>query len=83
MPDKQTWDIDSKGLCVNLNDYILARLTLRGELIYEARHGSAPEKDADGYTQLQLWEFINTFGTFMSIGYNVPCKPDVKLRKGT
>lgn len=62
---------------INLNEKIKFRLTERGKYIWYHQHDrlnekygktviqpSLPEIDADGYTELQLWQFIQLFGPY-------------------
>lgn len=72
----------------NLNDYVKVKLTPRGVDIYFHRyddtneyilsHGGKPLErrmpriDKDGFTEFQLWEFIQLYGNYIG-----PCNESV------
>jgi len=66
---------------INLNDKIKVKLTQHGQDIYYQQYSelnnfyhkeiSEPryaQKDSDGYSTFQLWNFINTFGSYIGMG---------------
>jgi len=71
---------------INLNDRIKVKLTVKGIKAYidhmnepneRAKIGRPiktkwllPSIDDEGYTQFQLWEFINIFGHYFYLGNN-------------
>lgn len=71
---------------INLNDKVKVKLTVAGIKAYidhmnepneRAKSGQPikskwllPSIDDEGYTQFQLWEFINIFGEYFYIGNN-------------
>lgn len=70
---------------INLNDYVKVRLTDLGRDIYYHRVDEVnsfygleickptyPKEDADGYTEFQLWKFIELYGKHIGMG-----KPNV------
>lgn len=65
---------------VNLNDTVKVRLTDLGKEIYYHRYDNLnqragkiickpkfPEEDAEGYTQFQLWDFIQLYGGYIGL----------------
>lgn len=65
---------------VNLNDTVKVRLTDLGKEIYYHRYDNLnqragkiickpkfPEEDAEGYTQFQLWDFIQLYGGYIGM----------------
>lgn len=74
-----------KGIRINLNEPIKVKLTDLGRDIYYHRFDkfnermgkeiikpSYPKVDENGYTEFQLWLFINIYGPYMDMG-----KPNV------
>ena len=39
------------------------------EVVIEPRY---PKVDADGFTEFQLWDLMNTYGPHLKVGCNVP-----------
>lgn len=72
---------NSNNICINLNEPIKVKLTQMGKDIYyhqfdslnkaigkEICKPSYPVEDEDGYTEFQLWYFMNLYGNFIDIG---------------
>ena len=56
-------------MVVNLNDPVRFKLTKMGCRLYNNEPDRYPlSVDANGYCEMQLWEFMHTFGKYMSIG---------------
>ena len=68
---------------INLNDMIKVKLTEFGKQVHTQRYASInlqigrilfsmeeamPKIDSEGYTQYQLWDFMNIFGPYMQLG---------------
>lgn len=70
----------------NLNDYIKVKLTEYGRMIYResfVSFGLQEPKinvDEDGYTRLQIWDFMYTFGDKMRMGFELPCETNVEIQ---
>ena len=68
---------------VNINDMIKVKLKVDGVKIYAERglkYGlpeRLPQIDQDGYTQFQMWDFIQLFGEHMSLGIILPFDSDI------
>lgn len=71
----------SNVIKINLNDMIKVKLTNFGKTIYRhqceeinAVTGSKickieyPTEDEDGYAEFQLWDFMQLYGRYMSMG---------------
>ena len=71
----------SNDIRINLNEPIKVKLTQLGKDIYYHRFDSLnraigedickpsyPVEDEDGYTEFQLWYFMNLYGNFIDIG---------------
>lgn len=67
---------------LNLNSFIKVKLTDHGKDIYYHQYDwlkdyiiaperNLPEVDADGYTEFQLWHFMNLYGEHLFNGYRV------------
>lgn len=71
----------------NLNGYICFKPTALGKVIFKAhwmpysRDGEGREitLDDEGWTQMQLWEFMNIFGPNFNCGMNIPVESNVLL----
>lgn len=77
---------DIKKWKVNLNEYIMVKLNDKGKDIYYhqydevneniKRHGGKPiipkmpKVDEEGYTRFQMWQFMNLYGEYMTIGFD-------------
>lgn len=77
----------------NLNHYVKVKLTDFGIQILKQRrddiNAMIKERggkgfgeyehifDAEGYTQFQAWDLMNTFGSYMSLGCKLPFELDV------
>lgn len=72
---------DSNNIRINLNEPIKVKLTQLGKDIYYHRFDSLnraigedickpsyPVEDEDGYTEFQLWYFMNLYGDFIDVG---------------
>lgn len=72
---------NSNNIRINLNEPIKVKLTQLGKDIYYHRFDSInraigedickpsyPVEDEDGYTEFQLWYFMNLYGDFIDIG---------------
>lgn len=72
---------DDKTIRINLNETVKVKLTDWGKVIYYRRFDSLnefverqicksrlPKEDEDGYTEFQLWDFINMYGQYISMG---------------
>ncbi len=75
LPSAQT-----EPICINLNEPIKVKLTDWGKEIYYHKHDmvnqiagreickpSFPKEDENGYTEFQLWCFIELYGTHMGM----------------
>lgn len=67
---------------INLNESVRFKLTERGKEIYRHRfdgicpkYNTEAKVDDDGYTTMHLWEFMNEFGQYMSMGLPEVVKP--------
>lgn len=83
------------GICVceatrfefNLNSHIRFKPTELGKVIFKAhwmpysKDGEVLEIETDneGWAEMQLWEFMNIYGSFMNCGINVPVETSVIL----
>ena len=36
---------------------------------------SFPKEDSEGYTEMQLWQFMNLYGSYMEMGFDNVIKP--------
>lgn len=57
-----------EGIEINLNDFIKVKLNDRGKDVY--RHslfGQDPKVDENGYTEFQLWVFMNIYGAYIGM----------------
>ena len=65
---------------INLNETIKVKLTNFGKEVYYHQHDefnkfvgkemckpSYPKEDEDGYTEFQLWRFMELYGAYMNI----------------
>jgi len=62
----------------NINEYVWVQLTAKGQQIYKehyarlnlpAEYQPGPkEKDAQGYSQFQMWDFMQIFGEHICMG---------------
>ena len=75
----------------NLNNYIKVKLKPEGVEIYRKYHvtvfGDSLEDylfdykvDEDGYFKIQLWRFVNIFGEYMVMGYEMPFDLNVMIQ---
>lgn len=76
---------------INLNDIIKVKLTQKGVDIFYHQHDELnkwltamkalplkphmPEIDAEGYTEFQLWKFMNIYGQHIEMGMDQVIKP--------
>lgn len=79
-------DENSKGIRINLNDFVQVRLSKRGQEIlseeisfyndFLEKYGFTklrwPECDEDGYISIQIWKLMDIFGKYMSMGEETP-----------
>ena len=72
----------------NVNDHVWVRLSDKGREIYlrsfdcvlqEFRRVHLPETDSDGYSKLQLWEFMQIFGPHVHMGSDPPFDTTIKF----
>ncbi|WP_456390436.1 hypothetical protein [Profundibacter sp.] len=77
----------------NLNNYIKVQLTDLGREIHKDRHGAVfhtesmrnkypyipPKEDADGWSQWQAWDFMQTFGPHFRMGQHMPASPEIEI----
>jgi len=68
----------------NINEFIKVKLTPKGIAVLKERHRNLqrkfpkigpfrmPQIDADGYTEYQMWDLMNTFGESIGLGFNIP-----------
>ena len=57
-----------EGIEINLNDFIKVKLNDLGKDVY--RHslfGQDPKVDENGYTEFQLWVFMNIYGAYIGM----------------
>ena len=67
---------------ININDFIKVKLTKLGKEIYYHRVDGVnekygrkvfkpryPKEDENGYTDFQLWDFMQLYGPHMGVGY--------------
>ena len=75
-------------MTINLNDRIKVRLTAYGKLVYFNHYDSVNRNlertiiknceakvDDDGYTEFQLWDFINIFGNYIGLAKQSVIEP--------
>lgn len=69
---------------INLNEKVKFKLSERGKEIYRHRYDGygfeydsiqEPELDDDGYMEMQLWVFMQTFGEHMIMGMSEVVQP--------
>lgn len=80
---------EAEGPTRNLNDEVLVKVTPEGETAYQEYYravfkGSSVdiptlERDADGYSRMQLWEVANIFGPHMYMGAALPIETELKF----
>ena len=75
----------------NVNDTVRVRLTDYGRRCLAENyhrlsvsfgapiHAPNPKPDADGWTEWQLWELMQEFGSHMSMGSPVPFETTIEL----
>jgi hypothetical protein len=75
----------------NANDKVRVRLTDEGRRIHRAKHFSlfanwkepppysAPTEDADGWSEWQMHDLMQQFGSSMVIGCRVPFETEIEL----
>lgn len=69
----------------NVNNYVRIKLTDYGKEILRKRFDEmhekfpkafkkfrTPKEDADGWSKWQMWDLMNTFGDYVSLGMEVP-----------
>lgn len=62
---------------INLNDYVLVKLTDRGRAILASAHTAIVE-DSEGWSEWQLWVLIEAFEGEIHIGMDGPFLPDMR-----
>ena len=80
--------INKEPIRINLNESIKVKLTDWGKEIYYHQYDgvnqiagreickpSFPKEDENGYTEFQLWDFINLYGTHMGMTLPNVIKP--------
>ena len=82
---------------VNLNDSVKVKLTPKGADIYYHQYDELikeypkmekhfqrkmPQIDKDGYTTLQLWRFMELYGSYMMVGCDLPCDTNILIEVG-
>lgn len=85
MKDKKTF---------NINDYVYIKLTEYGKELYYNRdvklnesYGREiippkhPEVDSEGYTKMQMWEFISLYGEHTSVGCILPFEVEMQFEE--
>ena len=73
---------------INLNDFVKFKLTDKGKDIYYHQYDEInaiwgrqiakphyPKTDANGYTEMQLWDFMRLYGEHMDIGMENVIEP--------
>ena len=62
---------------INLNEKVRFKLSEYGKEIYRHRfeYNKEPELDDDGYMEMQLWVFMQTFGEYMVMGMSEVVNP--------
>ena len=78
----------------NLNDWVRIKLTDHGKAILRANYAefcskypkvryafSLPKEDIDGWSDWQLWNLINTFGSYIYMGCDPPFELNIELLK--
>jgi hypothetical protein len=82
---------------LNVNDTVLVKLKEKGYQMLADRHnkylGVLPnwdfrnadyyksKADKDGYTAFQLWSFMQDFGPYIRLGYDLPFETDIKINE--
>ena len=66
-------------LPVNINNYVLVKLTDVGEAILKEQNYQLPAEDENGYRKWQLWVLMNTFGPYLNNGSPVPFETIIYL----
>lgn len=78
----------------NLNDYVKVKLTRTGKeilfkIVLQQKYPEAscyrnfilPEEDSNGWSNWQLWELMNIFGSHMANGTLPPFEFDIKIHE--
>lgn len=86
--DKFSEELGDETIRINLNEPVKVKLTDWGKEIYYHKFDSLnefvgiqickprfPKEDEDGYTEFQLWDFMNIYGQYMSMGAPNVIKP--------
>lgn len=73
---------------INLNDFVKFKLTDKGKDIYYHQYDEInalwgrqiakphyPKTDANGYTEMQLWDFMRLYGEHMDMGMENVIEP--------
>lgn len=74
----------------NINNYVKVKLTDKGKDIYFHRHDeinahykkkvikpSYPKADDDGYTKFQLWNLMEIYGKYCTLGSELPFDSEI------
>lgn len=76
---------------INLNDLIKVQLKEEGKHIYIHQYDHLPgmenyyltmknNLDENGFVEMQLWHFIQVFGPYMRMGFELPFSTNIYLR---
>lgn len=88
---------EKNGIRINVNDSVKVKLTDLGIAILRERrkelnqmiHANGgrglgefePKTDEEGYSTFQLWDLMNTFGYWMTMGFDIPFETDIIIIK--
>lgn len=67
----------------NINDYVWVKLTEKGRQLYRDEYYRLMkeypkiEEDKEGYSRWQMWDLMQTFGSFCGLGSPLPFETDV------
>jgi hypothetical protein len=77
----------------NINDYVNVKLTDYGRQLHREDHYAfwkaagreppypyrPPKEDADGWSQWQMWDLMQTFGKHISLGTKMPFETEIRI----
>lgn len=62
----------------NINDYVRVKLTFIGWALLNGKNRIVSE-DTEGWSRWQLWDLMNTFGTSLYNGCDVPFETNIRI----
>lgn len=66
-------------MMININDRVAVKLTPRGKAMIPREWRSHLREDANGWSEWQLWELMQTFGQHTHLGCEPPFETQIKL----